>query len=69
VFQEQLTVDLERQFDDIRSNVIKENIAENHTATRDNSVSTTTPKRVLTSLENKNLSHTRKSPRFPRRKD
>ncbi|CAF4578143.1 unnamed protein product [Rotaria sp. Silwood2] len=60
-FQEQLAVDSELQFDDIRSIVNKHDIVENNSAT-------TTSKRALSSLENENLSHTRKSSRFPRKK-
>ncbi|CAF3448578.1 unnamed protein product [Rotaria sp. Silwood2] len=60
-FQEQLAVDLELQLDDIRSIVNKHDIVENNSAT-------TTSKRALSSLENENLSHTRKSSRFPRKK-
>ena len=59
--EELLTVDLELQLADIRSTVNKDNITENNLATA-------TSKRALSSLENEDLSYTRKSPRFPRKK-
>lgn len=68
-FQEQLANDLELQFDDIRTNVIQRNTAENHSTTGENSIVTATSKRALSSLENDNFSHIRKSSRFPRKKD
>ena len=59
--QEQLAIDLELQLADIRSTVNKDDITENNLAMA-------TSKRALLSLENENLSHTRKSPRFLRKK-
>ena len=59
--QEQLAIDLELQLVDIRSTVNKDDITENNLATA-------TSKRALSSLENEDSSHTRKSPRFPRKK-
>ncbi|CAF4160876.1 unnamed protein product [Rotaria sordida] len=60
-FQEQLAIDLELQLGDIRSAANKDNMAEINLATA-------TSKRALSSFENENLSHTRKSSRFPRKK-
>ncbi|CAF1289540.1 unnamed protein product [Rotaria sordida] len=60
-FQEQLAIDLELQLGDIRSTANKDNMAEINLATA-------TSKRALSSFENENLSHTRKSSRFPRKK-
>ncbi len=61
-FQEQMAIDLELQFTDIKSDLNKENMEENKLAAA-------TSKRALTSLENENLSHTRKSPRLTRKKE
>ncbi|CAF4218003.1 unnamed protein product [Rotaria sp. Silwood2] len=61
-FQEQLAIDLELQLGDIRSIANKDNMAEINLATA-------TSKRALSSFENENLSHTRKSSRFPRKKE
>lgn len=60
-FQEQLAIDLELQFAHIRSTVNKKDMAETNLATA-------MSKRALSSLENENLTHTKKSSRFPRKK-
>jgi hypothetical protein len=59
-FEEQLAVDLELQFAYIRSTINNEDKGETN-------LTTTAAKRELSSLENENIIHKKKSPRFPRK--
>jgi hypothetical protein len=62
MFQQPVTIEVVLQFADIRSTVNTKNMAENN-------LTTPTSKRAVSSLKNENLLHTRKSSRFPRKKE